>query len=133
DAERRHAEHFGALVQRAEWPAQRQGEWAARLRTDEGNVGAAVRWFMAHDIAPLPQIFLILWLFWQMRDRLSEGRAWIQELRVRADALDDRARTELALLSAVTATEVGDDAAAQAAVDEIGRLERRIDDSYLAS
>ena len=133
DVERRHAEYFGALVENADWPAERQAEWAERLRTEEGNLGVAIRWFFTHDIAPLPHIFRILWLFWQMRDRMPEGRAWIEELLLRADALDDRAQAELLLISAVTAVEVGDDDSALAAVEGIERLEGRIDDPYLES
>ena len=97
DVERRHAEYFGALVENADWRAERQAEWAERLRTEEANLGVAIRWFFTHDIAPLPHIFLILCrhdlhaaLFWQMRDRMPEGRAWIQELLLRAGALEDR-------------------------------------------
>ena len=133
DVERRHAEYFGALVEKADWPAERQAEWAERLRTEEENLRIAIRWFLTHDIAPLPHIFRILWLFWQMRDRMPEGRAWIDELRLRADALDDRAQAELLLTSAVTAVEVGDDDSALAAVEGLERLEGRIDDPYLES
>ena len=68
-----------------------------------------------------------------MRDRMPEGRAWIQELLLRADELEDRAQAELLLISAVTAVEVGDDDSAQAAVEGIERLEGRIDDPYLES
>jgi predicted ATPase len=133
DVEQRHAEYFGALVENADWPAQRQGEWAERLRIEEENLRVAIRWFLAHDIAPLPHIFRILWLFWQMRGRMPEGRAWIHEVQRRADALDDRARAELLFTSAVTAAEVGDDDSALAAVDGLRRLEGRIDDPYLVS
>ena len=133
DVERRHAEYFGALVQNADWPAERQGEWADRWQTEEENLRAAVRWFCAHDITPLPHIFRILWLFWQMRGRMPEGRAWIDEVQRRADALDDRARAELLFTSAITAVEVGDDDSALAAADELRGLEDRIDDEYLES
>jgi predicted ATPase len=133
DVARRHAAYFGALVENADWPTERQAEWADRLRTDEENLRIAIRWFFSHDIAPLPHIFRILWLFWQMLDRMPEGRAWIDELRLRADALDDRAQAELLLTSAVTAAEVGDDDSALAAVEAIERLEGRIDDPYLES
>ncbi|MGH9289776.1 MAG: ATP-binding protein, partial [Acidimicrobiales bacterium] len=131
DVARRHAEYFGALVENADWPSERQAEWAERLRTDEENLRIAIRWFFTHDIAPLPHIFRILWLFWQMLDRMPEGHAWIDELRLRADALDDRAQAELLLTSAATAAEVGDDDSALAAVEAIERLEGRIDDPYL--
>ena len=133
DVERRHAGFFGALVEDADWPLERQAEWAEQLRIEEGNLERAIRWFLAHDIAPLPHIFRILWLFWQMRDRMPEGRGWIQELRVRAGELNDRAKTELLLISSVTAVEVGDDDAALVALEELERLEKRIDDPYLES
>src|SRR5207237_7525941 len=57
DVERRHAEYFGALVENADWPVERQAEWAEQLRTEEANLKTAVRWFFTHDIAPLPHIF----------------------------------------------------------------------------
>lgn len=131
DVERRHAEYFGALVENADWPAEQQAEWAERLRTEEENLRVAIRWFLTHDISPLPHIFRILWLFWQMRGRMPEGRAWIDEVQLRADALDDRARAELLFTSAVTAVEVGDDDSALAAVEGLLGLEGRIRDPYL--
>jgi predicted ATPase len=133
DVERRHAEYFGSLVENADWPAERQAEWADRLRTEEENLRIAIRWFLTHDITPLPHIFRILWLFWQMRGRMPEGRAWIDEVQLEADALDDRAQAELLFTSAVTAVEVGDDESALAAVDGLRQLEGRIDDPYLES
>ncbi|HYS09517.1 MAG TPA: DUF4062 domain-containing protein [Myxococcales bacterium] len=133
DVERRHAEYFGSLVENADWPVERQAEWAEQLRTEEGNLKTAIRWFFAHDIARLPHIFRILWLFWQMRDRMPEGRVWIQELRLRADELNDRAKTELLLIAAVTAVEVGDDDSGLVALEGLKRLEERIDDPYLES
>jgi predicted ATPase len=133
DVERRHAEHFGAFVANAEWPAEGQGEWAERLRADEENLRVAISWFLAHDVAPLPHMFRILWLFWQMRGRMPEGRAWIDQLQDSADALDDRARAELFFTSAITAVEVGDDETALAALDGLDGLVGHIDDPYLES
>jgi hypothetical protein len=131
DVERRHAEHFGAFVGNADWPAEGQADWADRVRADEENIRVAIRWFLAHDIAPLPHMFRILWLFWQMRGRMPEGRAWINEMQHKAGALDDRARAELLFTSAVTAVEVGDDESALAAVDGLDGLVGHIDDPYL--
>ncbi len=137
DVERRQAEYYAGLVANGDRPAERAAEWAQRLRTEEGNLGVAIRWFFTHDIAPLPRILLVLcqniWLFWQVRDRMHEGRAWIQELLLRADALDVRAQAEVLLISAATAVEVGDDEGAQAAVEAIERLEGRLDDPYLGA
>ena len=140
DVERRHAEYFGGLVENADFPGERQTEWAERLRTEEGNLGAAIRWFFTHDIAPLPRIFLILCqhdlyarLFWRMRDHMPEGRAWIQELLVRADALEDRVQAELLLISTFTAVEVGDDDGARAAVEAIERVEGGVGEPFIES
>ena len=49
---RRHAEHFAAVVENADWPSERQAEWAERLGPDEENIRVAIRWFLANDIAP---------------------------------------------------------------------------------
>jgi predicted ATPase len=131
--EQRHAAYFGALVENSDWPTERQAAWAEGMRIEEENLRVAIRWFLTHDIAPLPHIFRILWLFWQMRGRMPEGRAWITEVQSRADALDDRARAELLFTSAVTAVEVGDDDSALTALDGLARLDGRIDDPYLES
>ncbi|NEK58840.1 DUF4062 domain-containing protein [Geodermatophilus sabuli] len=133
DVERRHAAYFRALVEDADWPAERQGEWADRWQTEEENLRVAIRWFCTHDIAPLPHLFRILWLFWQMRGRMPEARAWIDEVQRRADALDERARAELLFTSAITAVEVGDDDSALAAVDQLRALPAHVDDPYLES
>ena len=129
--EQRHAEYYGSLVENAEWPVERHSDWAERLRTEDENLRVAIRWFVSHDPTPLPRIFRVLWLFWQMHDRMPEGRAWIDELRHKADALDDHARAEVLFTWAVTAVEVGDDDSALDAVVDIKRLEGRIDDPYL--
>ena len=115
----------------AEWPAERHSAWAERLRTEEENLRVAIRWFVDNDPTPLPHIFRVLWLFWQMHDRMPEGRAWIDELRRKADTMDDHARAEVLFTWAVTAAEVGDDDSALAAIEDIKRLEGRIDDPYL--
>jgi predicted ATPase len=133
DVERRHAEHFGAFVANADWPTEGQAQWAGRVRADEENIRVAIRWFLDHDVTPLPHMFRILWLFWQMRGRMPEGRAWIAEAQDSAARLDDRARAELLFASAVTAVEVGDDESALASLDGLEGLVGHIDDPYLES
>ena len=68
--------------------------WPARLLVDEQNLRLAIRWFFTHDISPLPHMFRTLCFFWQMNDRMRNGLEWIDELRVRVESLDDRARAE---------------------------------------
>ena len=133
DVARRHAEYFAELLADVTWPAERQVEWADRLGVEQENLRVAIRWFFAHDVTPLTHMFRALWLFWQMRDRMTEGRAWIDELRPRTDAFDDYARAEVLFTWAVTAVEVGDDASALEAIDAIERFDAPVDDPHLQS
>ena len=133
DIARRHAEYFAALVTDVSWPTERQVEWADRLGVEEENLRVAIRWFFTHDITPLPHMFRVLWLFWQMRDRMTEGREWIDQLRPRAGSLDEHARAEVLFTWAVTAVEVGDDTSALAAIDAIERFDGPVDDPHLQS
>jgi predicted ATPase len=133
DVARRHAEFFAELVADVSWPAERQVEWADRLGVEEENLRVAIRWFFDHDIRPLPHMFRVLWLYWQMRDRMTEGREWIDELRPRADSLDEHARAEVLFTWAVTAVEVGDDTSALAAIDAIERFEGPVHDPHMQS
>src|SRR5690606_10746107 len=87
----------------------------------------------ANDIAALPHLFRLLWRFWMLRDRMAEGRAWVDELRARESSLDDVGRAELWLTSATAASEVGDDDGAAAAAGELKRLQARIADRTLQS
>jgi predicted ATPase len=130
EVERRHAGYYRDLAARADWATVGSTESADMLRPEEGNLRAAVRWFMAHDIGPLPAMFRAFWMLWWRYDQVAEGRAWIEELLPRAGELDDRARTELALMAAVTAVEVGDD---EGALAGIAQLDLAVDDPHLAS
>jgi hypothetical protein len=106
-------------------------DWAQRLRLDEGNVRQAVRWHFAHDITPLPRVFRILWLDWQLRDRMPEGHAWLEQLMARADALDDKSHLQLLLIAAVTESDVGNDETTLAIGQRLEAMRGRIDDPYL--
>ena len=131
DVQQRHAQYFGSLLETADRLRERQTDWVNRLRTEEENLRTAVRWFFDHDITPLPRIFRMLWLYWQMHDRMPEGRAWIDELRLRADALDERSRAEVLFTWAVTSAEVGDDDGALTALEGIKRLDETVGDPAL--
>ena len=100
---------------------------------DEENIRRAIHWFFAHDVAPLPHMFRLLWWYWQLRDRMAECQAWITELLQRDSDLDEMGRFELLLTSANTSIEVGDDDQALAAARAIEGFEGRIDDPVLNS
>jgi predicted ATPase len=129
----RHAVYFRDFVERTYWPFPDETSWAERLQTEEGNLRLMIQWFLDQDITPLPHLFRILWRFWQLRDRMAEGRSWIEELMPRVATLDDHRQAELWLTSAMTAAEVGDDDSALAATTEIDRLKGRLNDRDLES
>ena len=131
--ERRHAGCYRALAERADRPLRGvgQNEWADRLQAEAGNLAAAVRWYLAHDPAPLPHLFRVLWPFWFLRDHVGEVRPWIEQLLPGADALDPQARAELLGTAAAAATEVGDDAGSLAARERLAPLLDGIEDPFL--
>jgi predicted ATPase len=131
--ERRHAEYFRSLVEDTQGPSERQIDWVDRVRLCEENIRAAVRWFFAHDVTALPHLFRVLWLFWQMGDRMPEGHQWIEQLRMRTDELTADEHAEVLFNAAVTAVEIGDDDGALAAVEAIRHLEGQIQDPTLES
>jgi predicted ATPase len=133
DVKRRHADYYRALAEQADRPLRRarQREWLERLQAEAANLAAAVRWYLGHDTAPLPHLFRILWGFWFLRDHMDEARAWVQQLAPTADSLDPQAQAELLWTAAVTAVEVGDDAAALSARQRLAPLLDGIADPYL--
>ena len=130
---RRHADYYRALAGQADELLRHAGqrEWADRLQAEAGNLAAAVRWYLAHDPGPLPHLFRVLWLFWELRDDLGQVRAWVEQLLPTADTLDPHARAELLWTAAVTAAEVGDDPAALAARQRLEPLLDQVGDPYL--
>ena len=133
EVQRRHADYYRALAEQVDRPLRGAGqlEWCGRLDAEEGNLAAAVRWYLGHDPGPLPHLFRVLWLFWFLRDHLGEARSWVGQLLPAADSFDLQARVELAWTAAATFLEVGDDQAALAAGERLAPLLGGIEDSYL--
>src|SRR5215207_612495 len=133
DVQRRHASFFRDLAERADRPLRglAQSEWTERLQVEAGNLGAAIHWFLAHDIEPLPHLLRVLWLSWVMRDHLVEIRSWINELTPAVTSLDDHAQAELFWSAAVTAVQLGDDEAALSARGRLEPLLGTFDDPFL--
>jgi predicted ATPase len=135
DVARRHAEYFAGLIDTDDVPADLTTPWADRLRIEEENVRAAIEWFFRNDPARLPHLLRSLWLYWQVNDRLVEGRQWVTELEEVAATLhlDERARAEVLFTQAVTAVAVGDDSGAIAAVEAIPSMIPVVDEPTLRS
>jgi predicted ATPase len=134
EIQRRHAQHYLALAEAADRPLRGLGQrvWADRLQAERGNLAAAVRWYLAHDRAPLPHLLRTLVLFWAGRDPIDEARSWVDELLPSADSFDPHPRAELLWATAVIALETGDDAVALAACERLAPLLDGIGDPFLS-
>jgi predicted ATPase len=132
---RRHADYYRALAERADRPLRGldQDHAAEGLETEAANLAAAVDWYLAHDRAPLPHLFRVLWLFWGLRDHLGEARGWVDQLLPTADSWEPYAQAELWWTAATTALEVvGEDQATLAAASQrLESLLAGIRDPYL--
>ncbi|GAA1239546.1 hypothetical protein GCM10009608_87580 [Pseudonocardia alaniniphila] len=129
----RHAGYYRALAEQADRQLRGAGlrGGCKRLDVEEGNLAAAVRWYLDHDTGPLPHMFRVLWLFWFLRDHLGEAHSWVDQLLPTADSFDLQAQVELASTAAATGVEVGDDEAALAARERLAPLLDGIGDPYL--
>jgi predicted ATPase/class 3 adenylate cyclase len=133
EIQRRHATYYRALAEQADPLLRRaeQREGAGRLQAEAGNLAAAVRWYLAHDPKPLPHLFRVLWVFWNLGDRMGEVHAWAGQLLPTADTFDPQPRAELLWTAAVTAVEVGDDPAALSARQRLTPLLDQVGDPFL--
>ncbi len=130
---RRHAGYYHELAVRADLPLRGagQGEWLERLQSEAGNLAIAVSWHLAHDRGPLPHLFRVLWLFWEIGDHMGEARAWVGQLMPAVGSLGPQARAELLWAAVATANEVHDDPAALAASQHLALLLPGIKDPFL--
>ncbi len=133
EVERRHADYYRALAEQADRPLRGAGqsEWLERLQAEAGNLAAAVRWYLAHDPAPLPHLFRILWLFWLLRDRRARPAPGSRSCCPPPPPSTPRPGPSCEWTAAATAIEVGDDAAALAARERLAPLLAGIEDPFL--
>ncbi len=133
EIQHRHADVYRSLAEQAGQQLRGTGhsEWLERIDADAGNLAAAIRWYLAHDPAPLPHLFRLLGPLWFLRDAMGQGWAWIGQLLPAADSLDLQAQAELAWTALVVDLEVGDDEAALAARERLCSLLPEIEDPFL--
>jgi hypothetical protein len=129
----RHADAYRALADEADQQLRsgRHTEWLERLDAEAGNLGAAVRWYLARDPAPLPHLFRVLWPLWFLRDFIGDGRSWVQQLLPAAKSFDHQAQADLEWTALVSALEVGDDRTALAARQRLEPLLAVVNDRFL--
>jgi non-specific serine/threonine protein kinase len=88
-AEFRHAAYYLELAETAERQLQgpQQIEWLERLSIEHDNIRAALGWALTQaDPLPALRFGVALWMFWQVRGFLSEGRAWLDAILRHAPA-----------------------------------------------
>src|SRR5262249_8991877 len=117
EVRRRHAEHFRRMGEHADAGLRGvdQRWWTDRLEFESGNLGAAIRWYLAHDTAPLPHLLRALFPFWELRDHLGETHVWIDQILPQAESMPVQSRAELYWIATMAAAEAGDDEARMAA------------------
>jgi predicted ATPase/DNA-binding CsgD family transcriptional regulator len=79
----RHLEWYLALAEQAvpELRGSRGSEWLARLDEDYDNIRAALAWSLGGgDCGSGLRLAALLWWYWFMRGRFTEGRCWIEQL-----------------------------------------------------
>ncbi|HEU0114931.1 MAG TPA: tetratricopeptide repeat protein, partial [Thermomicrobiales bacterium] len=128
-ARERHVAYFLNLVEQAE-PAlwgPRAPVWLDRLQADYGNLCAALAWAIDREPATAMRLAGGLMLFWEERDRWTEGRNWLN--RALAHDTSDGSERAVALLAAgALAVDQDDFVEAEALLDEAAALFRRAGD-----
>ncbi|MGI8478442.1 MAG: tetratricopeptide repeat protein, partial [Gaiellaceae bacterium] len=115
-----HASYYLALAEQAE-PHLRgpeQSAWLERLESEQGNLRAALRWFL-DDGQPEAALRLggSLGRFWYVRGHLAEGRRWLEEA-LECGGADPAVRARALRIGAMLANYVGDLDRAEALAEE---------------
>ncbi len=79
EVERRHAQHYLALAERAEphLVRSRDREWFERLDLDRGNLRRGMAWTIDHGETVLALRYTAaLWRYWRQLGEFAEGRRW---------------------------------------------------------
>jgi tetratricopeptide (TPR) repeat protein len=85
---RRHLEFYVRLAEEFEvdWRSPRQRAWLDRLRREQDNLRAALRWSVERaQVTDGLRLASALRMFFHVGGGLSEGRAWVAELLGQAD------------------------------------------------
>ena len=127
----RHAGYYRALAEQADRRLRGadQLEWCGRLDAEQGNLAAAVRWYLGHDTRAAPHVPGPVALLVPAGPS-GRGPLLGRPAAARRRLLRPPARAELAWTAAATGVEVGDDQAALAARERLAPLLDGIGDPY---
>ncbi|HEX8746538.1 MAG TPA: tetratricopeptide repeat protein, partial [Pyrinomonadaceae bacterium] len=81
EVQRRHAEFFRSLAERAEpeLTGPRQAEWYERLEEEHDNLRAALQWSVTNNVEGALRLAGAIGFFWNTRGHYTEGRRWYEE------------------------------------------------------
>ncbi len=128
EAHQRHAVFFLKLAETAE-PALRgpdQGAWFDRLEAEHDNFRTALAWALAHDPETAFGLSAVLWLFWNVRGHLSEGRLWTERVLALKGDVAPTARVLVLEGASVLAVNQGDLVRSQMFAEQSLALAREI-------
>lgn len=77
------AEQFGAAIRSSE-----QATWLDRMETEYDNLRATIQWYLTTaQITLVARMCGEIWMFWQARGYVSEGRQWLEKIVLAAGPL----------------------------------------------
>jgi predicted ATPase/class 3 adenylate cyclase len=136
DARDRHLAHFLDLSRRAErhFRTPQRLAWMNQLEAEHDNIRAALSWALESDPESALRMVVLLSLFWQSHNYLTEGCNWCQAAISRAEgsSLDrdkiDPTRAQAYTALAMLSVNRGDHQSGQTAARKSVAIARRIDD-----
>src|SRR5579859_381976 len=109
---RRHARYFSSLAETIQprlWTGE-EPRWLDRISAELDNFRAAVAWCYSAvgDVEEGLRLASALWLFWETRGPIPEGRTWLEMGLVRADAVSRPVRIKAVIRAGELAQAAGD-------------------------
>ena len=110
------------------------GQWLARLEADHDNIRAVLAWAVESGESEIAQRLTgALARFWWFRGHLTEGRAWAERALLMPQPMSAMTRAKALGAAGRTASALGDDEPAVAALTEAVALCRSIGDDHLTA
>jgi predicted ATPase/class 3 adenylate cyclase len=124
----RHAEFFSTLAENAyDGRFEAEGEWSARLESDQDDLRAALDWYAEHDVDRALELAGALGWFWLSHGLVREGRGRLRTA-LEASGASGRVRARALTSRGALAARSGDAAAGIADLDAAVELWRDLGD-----
>jgi tetratricopeptide (TPR) repeat protein len=107
----RHAQYYLRLAELAapELRGQDQLLWLDRLEAEHANLRAAMEWLLREGTTEdSVRLGWAVWLYWVLRGHVPEGRAWMERVLARCDAVPQVARARALCITGILRHSMGD-------------------------